>query len=119
LQDVGLVKLKTGFGINKDEVKLKARAKLDLPGDRAKVKLDLIIDGSAEVNKKGYVKEFYADDARGSVDVRLKNAGGREIFALDIQTNSPIKLVKEGLGGDYQAVFAKIDFASSDLGPLL
>lgn len=119
LTDVELTKLKTGFGINKDEVKLKARAKIDLPGERAKVKLDLIIDGAAEVNKDGFVKEFFADEARGSADIKLKNSGEREIFAIDLQTFAPIKLVKEGLGGDFEAIFAKLDIANSEFGPLL
>lgn len=114
-----LTNLKTGFGINKSEVKLKARAKIDFPGDRAKVKVDILIDGSADVNKKGYVKEFYADDARGSADIKLKNSGDREIFDIQIATFSPIKLVKEVLGGDFQAVIAKIDTGNSEFGPLL
>lgn len=114
-----LAKLKTGFGINKSEVKLKARAKIDFAGDRAKLKIDMLIDGSADVNKKGYVKEFYADDARGSADIKLKNSADRQIFDIKISTFSPILIVKEGLGGDYQALIAKIDPANSRLGPLL
>lgn len=113
-----LTKLKTGFGINQEAIKIKARATVDLPDDRAKVKLDLIIDGVAEVNKKGFVKEFFADGAAGSADIRVKKAGTQQSFDIFVDTLSPINLVKDGLGGNFAAVLGKIDIANSDLGPL-
>jgi hypothetical protein len=114
-----LAGLKTGFGINKDTVKFKARAKVDLPDDRAKVKLDVVIDGDAVVTKNGYVKEFFADDIRGSVDTALKQSGNRDSFAIDIETLSPIRLVKDVLGGNFNAVVSKIDINNSQFGPFL
>lgn len=119
LNGVQLAGLKTGFGINKEQLKLKARAKVDLPDDRAKVKVDLVIDGVAEINKSGYVKEFLADEARGSVSIGLKKAGGQEGFPIEIETVAPIRLVKDFLGGNIQAVFSKIDAANSQFGPFL
>lgn len=118
LSGLQLTALKTGFGINKDQVKFKARAKVDLPDDRAKVKFDAVIDGIADVNKNGYVKEFFADEIRGSVDVALKKAGVREDFVIDIQTLSPIRMVKDALGGNFGAVIGKIDAANSQFEPL-
>lgn len=114
-----LAGLKTGFGINKDTVKFKASAKVDLPDDRAKVKLDVVIDGDAVVTKNGYVKEFFADDIRGSVDTALKQSGNRDSFAIDIETLSPIRLVKDVLGGNFNAVVSKIDINNSQFGPFL
>jgi len=113
-----LTKLKTGFGINQDEIKIKARATVALPDDQAKVKLDLIIDGVAEVNKKGFVTEFFADGAAGSADIKVKKSGLQQAFDITVATTSPINVVKDGLGGNFAAVLSKIDIANSDFGPL-
>jgi hypothetical protein len=113
-----LSKLKTGFGINKEAIKIKARATVDMPDDRAKIKFDLIIDGVAEVNKKGFVKEFFADGAAGSTAISVKKSGFKQSFNILIETLSPINVVKDGLGGNLAAVLGKIDIANSDFGPL-
>ena len=94
-------------------------SKVDLPDDRAKVKLDLVIDGVAEINKNGYVKEFLADEARGSLSIGLKKSGEQGDFPIEIETLAPIRLVKDFLGGNIQAVFSKIDAANSQFGPFL
>lgn len=110
-----LSKLKTGFGINQQELKIKARATVDLPDDRAKIKLDLILDGVAEVNKKGFVTEFFADGAAGSADIKVKKSGSQQSFDIFINTLSSINVVSEGLGGNFSAILGKIDIANSDL----
>lgn len=100
-------------------MKIKVSATVDLPEDRAKIKLDIIVDGNAQIDKKGFVKEFFADDARGKADISVKKSGVQQSFDIIVATTSPIKVVKEGLGGNIAAVLGKIDFANSDLGPLL
>jgi hypothetical protein len=119
VSDAQLAKLKTGFGINDSAMKIKVSATVDLPEDRAKIKLDIIVDGNAQIDKKGFVKEFFADDARGKADISVKKSGVQQSFDIIVATTSPIKVVKEGLGGNIAAVLGKIDFANSDLGPLL
>jgi hypothetical protein len=106
--DGQLVKLKTGFGINDQAIKVKARATFDVPDGRAKVRLDLVINGNAQIDKEGYVKEFFADDASGDLGFKQKKSGFQQDYT--IATTSPFTLVKGGLGGNFAAILGSIDF---------
>jgi hypothetical protein len=105
--DGQLVKLKTGFGINDQAIKIKARATFELPDDSAKVRLDLVINGNAQIDKEGYVKEFFADDASGDLGFKQKSGFQQDYI---IATTSPFTFVKGGLGGNLAAILGNIDF---------
>jgi hypothetical protein len=56
---------------------------------------------------------------RGKADISVRKSGVQQSFDIIVATTSPIKVVKEGLDGNFAAVLGRIDFAYSDLGPLL